>query len=478
MAAIYKSKLLLFIFLLIVYLEGLNLRLLAQSKEGSPRLMQGPMVGAVSKNEIRIWVRTSGAFPVAIEYGNDDQLETAQETEPVLTTKSNDYTAVIKLTNLLADTPYFYRVKVNGEYDRYLRDLPPFKTKTAPESGAKKNFRIAFGSCPRFQADRTQPIWTAVAAYQPDLFLWLGDNIYGDALDADILREEYRRQRDVAALQPVLHSVSNLAIWDDHDYGLNNHDRTHPAKMEALAVFRQYWANPSYGVPDVPGVFFHYTYGNVDFFFLDVRYYRDPNKAPDTPQKTMLGEKQLEWLKSELENSQAVFKILVSGSGWSLAKGPAGDSWSSFINERNALFNFIRDHKIAGVVLLSGDTHVGELNVIPWSEKGGYDFYDLVSSPLAQPPTDSWLERRPERRIRPVYFSGPNFGVIDVSFGDSADLIFRLLDSEGRSIWAPFELQAEELVNGVASWQTKVDSRENQRQKNDDQGKGYYQRRL
>lgn len=435
------------------------------------------MVGAVYENEIHIWVRTSGAFPVTIEYGSDEQMKTTHETEPILTTKSNDYIAVVKLANLMADTSYYYRVKVNGEYDRYLKDLPPFKTKTAPKSGAKKNFRIAFGSCPRFQADRTQPIWTAVAAYQPHLFLWLGDNIYGDALDADILREEYRRQRDVATLQPILHTVSNLAIWDDHDYGLNNHDRTHPGKKEALAVFEQYWANPSYGLPDAPGVFFRYTYSCVDFFFLDVRYYRDPNKASDTPQKTMLGEKQLEWLKSELENSQAVFKVLVSGSGWSLAKGPGGDSWAAFINERNALFNFIRDHEITGVVLLSGDTHVGELNVISWSEKGGYDFYDLVSSPLAQPSTDSWLERRPERRIRPVYFSGPNFGVIDFRFRKSAELIFQLLDSEGRRVWAAFVLQAKELVNGVASWPTKVDTQENQRQGNFEQGKGYYERR-
>ncbi|MFQ5752718.1 MAG: alkaline phosphatase D family protein, partial [bacterium] len=231
------------------------------------------------------------------------------------------------------------------------------------------------------------------------------------------------------------------------------------------------------GVPDVPGVFFRYTYGRVDFFFLDVRYYRDPNKAPDTPQKTMLGEKQFKWLMSELENSQALFKVLVSGSGWSSAKGMGGDSWASFINERNVLFDFIRDHEITGVVLLSGDTHVGELNVIPWSDKGGYDFYDLVSSPLAQPSTDSWLERRPERRIRPVFFSGPNFGVIDFRFGISPELIFQLLDSEGRRVWAPFVLQAEELVNGVTSWPTKVDTQENQRQGNFEQGKGYYERR-
>jgi alkaline phosphatase D len=169
--------------------------------------------------------------------------------------------------------------------------------------------------------------------------------------------------------------------WDDHDYGLNNHDRTHPGKAEALSVFKEYWANPSYGLAEAPGVFFRYSYGKVDFFFLDVRYYRDPNKDSNDVSKSMLGKRQFEWLRSELENSRATFKLLISGSGWTLAKGEAGDSWASFLSERNAIFDFIRDNDIGGVVLLSGDTHVGELNVIPWSENGGYDLYELTSSP-------------------------------------------------------------------------------------------------
>ncbi len=88
------------------------------------------MVGAVSEKEIHIWVRISGTFPVTIEYGTDDKLKTAQETDAVLPSKANDYTAVIKLDNLTANMRYFYRVKVNGEYDCYQRMLPPFKIKS------------------------------------------------------------------------------------------------------------------------------------------------------------------------------------------------------------------------------------------------------------------------------------------------------------------------------------------------------------
>ena len=317
------------------------------SQVGYPRLMQGPMIGAVSDQEVRIWARVSGEYPVSVEYGTAADLKTFQATDPIRARKADDFTLVVSVANLEPDTEYFYRMKVNGEYDRYLRDLPPFRMRTAPKPGQAGDFRVAFGSCPRYMDDRLQPIWSAVSAYQPTLFLWIGDNIYGDSLYPEILQEEYRRQRDVAGLQPVLHSVSHLAVWDDHDFGLNNQDRNNPIKQEALKVFKQYWANPSYGLPDVPGIFFRYSYGQVDFFFLDDRYYRDPDKEPDSPEKTMLGAGQLAWLESELEASTAVFKVLVAGGGWHKGKGIGADSWASFINERNRIFNFIRDQGIA-----------------------------------------------------------------------------------------------------------------------------------
>jgi alkaline phosphatase D len=341
--------------------------------------------------------------------------------------------------------------------------------------GTAHSFRVAFGSCPKFQDDRVQPIWQVVSSFDPELFFWIGDNIYGDTLDPDILREEYRRQRDVHGLQPLLHNTSHLAVWDDHDFALNNHDRTNPIKFDALEVFKQYWANPSYGLPEVPGVFFSYSYGDVDFFFIDDRFYRDPNSEPDRPEKTMLGAAQFEWLTKKLAASEAVFKVIVSGSGFSREKGEGGDSWAAFVHERNRLFDFIRDHEITGVVLASGDSHIGELNVIPWSDHGGYDLYDLVSSPLAQRNPESWLHRRPERRIRPVYFKGSSFGVIDFVVDDSPHLMYRVIDIHGRNVWRPFVVRADELVNGVESWPDKVDEVCRQRQDSYDAGKGYYE---
>ena len=457
---------------------GCSLNAAAQSSKGKPRIMQGPMIGYTTPDSIGIWCRVNGPWEVQIQWSSTPDFAQSNLSSAQTADKQQDYILKFMIGGLEPNKDYYYKVLVDGHVDPYLEAYMPFRTHTSPAPEWTGRFSVGFGSCARYQADQEQRIWLQVERAQPDLFFWTGDNIYGDAIDPDILAEEYRRQRDVAGFGPVQRSIPQLATWDDHDFGLNNHDRNHPGKADALSVFREYWYNPSYGLPGTPGVFFAYSYGPVDFFFLDDRYYRDPNKEQDHPGKTMLGSEQLAWLQDGLKESSAVFKVLVSGSGWTKAKGAGGDSWASYINERDALFSFIRDSNIEGVILLSGDTHVAELNAVPWSQNGGYDMYDLTSSPLAQSTErGSWLERRPELRIRPVYFNSTNFGMLEFDL-DRPDpqLTYNVINEDGVPVWKPFILRASELRNGVSSWESKIDRTEKQRMENHHAGKGYYER--
>jgi alkaline phosphatase D len=430
-------------------------------RPGKTRVLQGPMIGWVAPTRAVVWMRLSDEHTAEIEYqAGGGPLAVSRA---VSARSEDDYCIVVELEGLEPDTEYHYRVSVNGAPDPYLEAFSPFKLRTAPAGPAR--FTVAFGSCARFQDDSLQPIWNAVSEAQPDLFFWLGDNIYADAPYAHRIAEDYRRQRNVPTLQSLLRNTPNLAIWDDHDYGVNDQDRRNPIKEVALAEFKRYWANPSYGLDDVPGVFFRYEYGAVDFFFIDGRYYRDPSEEPDQERKTLLGRQQFEWLTAGLAASEAPFKVIVSGIGWSTTEGPGGDAWSAFLFERNRLFDFVVRERVTGVVLLSGDTHVGELNCIPWSEHGGYDLYDFVSSPLAQKPDDrSWLHRTPELRMRQVYFRSNNFGELtfDMRARDPT-LTFRLKDTLNHSVWWPLTLTASELRNGVSTWQRKIDAESLQR---------------
>jgi alkaline phosphatase D len=431
----------------------------SEPNTGEPQLTAGPMIGAVMPSEILFWTRVSDEFDVQIQYGTDRQLVHAEMSKPVKAPENNNFVSVIKIAGLKPDTTYYYRVFIDGKPASYLGYLPPLPVKTAPADGKATQFRVAFGSCPRFQEDPLQPIWPGITMWNPDLFLWLGDNIYGDSLKPRIFADFYYRQRNTLLMQPLIRSVPQLAIWDDHDFGANDQDKTWPIKEQTLALFKQYWANPAYGLPNTPGVFFQYTYGGVDFFFLDGRYHRDPNLDPDVPGKTQLGHAQLAWLKEGLSRSKAPFKILVSGGGWSTERGPGGDSWAAFLHERNHLFDFIGKNDISGVVLLSGDVHFGELNCTPWSKRGGYDFYELVSSPLAQVTSNQYLAWQPEMRIRPAYMRTSNCGIIDFDLtGSDPELTFQLINVHGHPVWEPLVLHASELKNGVESWRHKKHS--------------------
>jgi alkaline phosphatase D len=387
---------------------------------------------------------------VEVEYATTRSFSDARRTPAIVAEEATDLVVVHRIEGLAPGTNYHYRVYVDGREHKGLGQGGQ-RFRTAPEGPAA--FRMMYGSCARVQVDPVQAIWGVVEQQKPDFFAWIGDNIYGDSLRAETLAEEYRHQRMIPALQPVLRGVPQLAVWDDHDFGLNDHDGTHPRKAEALAVFRQYWPNPAHGTPETPGVFFAHHHGGVDFFFVDCRYHRSPNDAPDGPEKTFLGAGQLAWLKASLKASTAPFKVLVSGSGWTAAKGAGGDSWAAFLHERDQLFDFIRDEAIGGVVLLSGDTHCGELNCIPWSARGGYDLYDLVSSPLAQPGSSNWKERKPEQRLRPGV-SQVNVGQIDFDLtANPPTLTFVLLSPDGAPAWEPLTLSTEDLRNGVQSWE-------------------------
>ena len=439
---------------------------------GYPRALQGPMVGAPGPHHFTVWVRASGAVEVWLEFATDRYFTDVREGARVAAAEADHGCVVLRADGLQPDTDYWYRVRYDGGADRY--QPQPFRTRTAPAGPA--DFRVAFGSCCRIQTDPEQRIWNAVRSLEPDLFLWLGDNVYADTDSVGSLVDLYSHGRAVERLEPLLRTTPQIATWDDHDFAFNDSDRHNPLKAEALRVFKAFWANPSYGEPDNPGVYFRQSYGGVDFFVLDGRTYRDSTRLPDTPSKTMLGVRQKAWLKRELKASTAPFKVLACGSGWSSAENESGgDSWAVYRSERDEIFDFIRDEGIEGIVCISGDTHMGELNCIPRSEVGGYDIYDLCSSPLAQMPASKHTRQVPEVRARDVWTRSVNVGLLHFDLtGDVPTLTCTLHDVLGTAVWAPLVLTPADLRNGARTWDTKSDPVELERLARFRRGEGYY----
>ena len=171
------------------------------------------------------------------------------------------------------------------------------------------------------------------------------------------------RQRVVRhhpALQKLLSALPHYAIWDDHDYGPNDSNRSFVFKDASLVLFQRYWANPSYGLPGGPGIFTQFSVADADFFLLDDRGYRDHDRATDFPGKQLYGSEQLIWLENALLASRARFKLIVGGSQFLNDRSKA-EGWQHFPAERDAFLDWLGNNHINGVIFLSGDLHHTEL---------------------------------------------------------------------------------------------------------------------
>lgn len=149
--------------------------------------------------------------------------------------------------------------------------------------------------------------------------------------------------------------------------------------MPVWCTFINNWNNPYYGGGEKqPGCWFDFSIGDVDFFMLDGRYYRD---KPRSENPSMLGVTQKKWLFEKLKSSTATFKVLASPVPWALGAKPGSrDPWQGYREEREQIFSFIEENRIDGVILISADRHRSDAWKI--ERENGYDLYEFESSKL------------------------------------------------------------------------------------------------
>ena len=367
-----KTPLLLLLFL------SIAVAVTAQGAPGKAFLELGPMVGHTGPQEARIWAKASQPAQMAITIGTMPDLSDGRLVRGPRLEADSDHMGQVHIEGLKPSTAYFYSVAFDG-VNAMSRPYPSFMT--APEVGTPGKTRIAFSSCTGRYGYMTAAIWAEMSARTRfDLLLMLGDNHYADSTAPEPQRRAYYDHRRTLGYAEITRRVPTYAIWDDHDYGPNDSDGTAAGKEVSLRTFQQFWANPGYGQSDDPGVYFKFSRGEIDFFMLDNRYHRSPNRMVDDGTKTMLGARQLAWFKREVLASRAKVKLVASGSEWE----PHGhlDSWTSFARERDEIFGFLRQHDVQGVILLSGDRH------FTGAYQLGGRFIEVTSGPLGSRTTN------------------------------------------------------------------------------------------
>lgn len=325
------------------------------------RITHGPMTGAPFAGGARVWFRTDRSRRVEIRVApTADGLASALPVAIRYPAASNDFTETVELFGLGDGVEWAYGLVVDGEV------VGPFSLRSGPADGSPGVRRIAFGSCTK---DDAQPLFEAIREQEPDLFLFVGDNHYGDTGDLGSHRQWYRWAHGREHRAELLREAAVYSTWDDHDYVGNDEDQNASGKSVALRIFGEYWGNGDLGLPEVAGVFSSHTYGDVGIWMLDGRYWRGADDS-------VTGAEQEEWLVQSVSASDATFKFVVSGSQFNLDS--TADSWRSFADAQARVMDALSE--VGGVVLLSGDIHTSEFVSVPAS---AYELPELTSSPLA-----------------------------------------------------------------------------------------------
>jgi alkaline phosphatase D len=272
-----------------------------------------------------------------------------------------------------------------------------------PAAGAAAPGRVRIGVFSCCDQTQPQPLWNAVLAEAPDHLVFAGDNVYASRQPFDIaeLRAAYAQQARVESFRRVRERIAHSAIWDDHDYGLNDGGAEFAHKQASKDAFLDFWAVPAADDRRAREGLHHAAWvqpggRRVQLIVLDTRWWRSALRPTDQrgargrerylpdpdPAKTLLGDAQWAWLGQRLR--EPADGHVVASSIQLLAEGHGFERWGNLPLERERLFRTVRASGARGVVLVSGDRHIGGL----YHHAGpdvAYPLWEMTSSGVTHP---------------------------------------------------------------------------------------------
>lgn len=301
---------------------------------------------------------------------------------------------------------------------------------------------IAFGSCSH--EDDTLQLWDEIASQKPNLWIWMGDNIYGDTHDMAILKKKYDIQKARPDYQRLLRTCRVIGTWDDHDYGINDGGKFFSKKEQSKKIALDFLDVPANAkVRKHPGIYDSYVYGpkdkQVKVILLDTRTFRDTvilsdkpgHRYDPNPTGDILGNAQWKWLEKELKNSKADLNIIVSSIQF-LADDHYYEKWGNFPTARKRMFDLLLKIKPHNTFFISGDRHIGEVSRTTVTGLP-YALYDFTSSGL----THTWEDARDEKNSLRVgqLIIQKNYGLIRINWNDKLPNIEVEIRGYNNTLW-------------------------------------------
>jgi alkaline phosphatase D len=312
-------------------------------------------------------------------------------------------------------------------------------------NASSDTWRLSLGSCANQKLP--QPIWQTILNDRPGLHIFGGDNVYASDRPWSIeqLQDAYSQAKQHDGMTQLMRSVPHMVMWDDHDYGFNDGGAEFAGKQASKNALMEFFNFPAaHECRSREGLYQSQIIGTagrrVQIILLDTRWFRSSLTRPlipglpgqeryipdDSPEKTMLGAAQWQWIEEQLRQP-AQIRLIYSGIQV-LAEGHGWERWGNLPRERDRLLELINRTKAQGVIFLSGDRHIGafyrETSATP------YPMWEMTSSGL----THAWANASE---------SGPNrvgdlvrvnhYGTVDINW-PTAQIQLQLKDTQGRAL--------------------------------------------
>ncbi|MGA1316277.1 MAG: alkaline phosphatase D family protein [Rubrivivax sp.] len=373
---------------------------------GAPRFALGVASGYPRPDGVVLWTRLTGSdlpaqVPVQWEVSEDEQGRHVVARGVELAQADGAHSVHAEPAGLVAGRPYWYRFTALGDRSAMGR------TRTAPAPDALAPLRFAIASCQRFEHG-AWAAWADVAAFAPDLVLFLGDYIYeypsmpgavrqvsgGLIHTLDGYRERYAQYKADPLLQAAHAAAPWVLVWDDHevenDYaGLQGGLPFVDFEAQRAAAYQAYWEHQPFPKSMRPAGASMGLYARLDWgrlariHLLDNRQHRDPQACPrpgrlfgsgtvavracpelDDPRRSLLGLAQERWLAEgwSLERRWNLLaqQTLIAPRMDVDRQGHAtvwSDGWDGYGPARQRLLSAAVQRAVPGLVALGGDVH-------------------------------------------------------------------------------------------------------------------------
>ena len=396
-----------------------------------PIVTHGVQSGDVSIDSGVVWARADRPSRMLVEIATTDSFKNVRSAVFVDALPETDFTAKALMEGLPAGQDMFYRIAFQDHsFPTALSEPHVGRFRTAPNERRSISFvwsgDTAGGGWGIDEARGGMRTYATMLKSQPDFFIHCGDHIYADCpiraevtlpngeLWKNLVTEDKSRVAQTLAdfrsnykynlldlnLRAFNAEVPMFAQWDDHEVtndwcpgeplGWSGYVDKSIVNLSARGcrAFHEFMPMRE-TLAEAGRIYRKIPYGPLlDVFMLDMRSYRTANRA-DGAAAAILGPTQMAWLKRELMNSQATWKIIaadlpigvVSGDAIALGDGPPRSREIEIAD----LLAFIKHAGIRNTVWLTADMHYTAAHYYDPNAAVFQDFdpfWEFISGPL------------------------------------------------------------------------------------------------